>query len=39
MPRPATVLVTGDRSEIVKRAETIEDVFTRDLIPERLARK
>jgi diaminopimelate decarboxylase len=37
LPRPATVLVTGDRSEIVKRAETIEDVFRRDLIPERLA--
>jgi diaminopimelate decarboxylase len=37
LPRPATVLVTGDRSEIVKRAETIEDVFRRDTIPERLA--
>ena len=39
MPRPATVLVTGDQSELVKRAETIEDVFARDIIPERLARK
>jgi diaminopimelate decarboxylase len=39
MPRPATVLVTGDQSEIVKRAETIEDVFKRDVIPERLALK
>jgi len=37
MPRPATVLVTGDRSEIVKHAETIEDVFARDVIPKRLA--
>jgi diaminopimelate decarboxylase len=37
LPRPATVLVTGDRAELVKRAETIEDVFARDLIPERLA--
>jgi diaminopimelate decarboxylase len=37
MPRPATVLVTGDRCEIVKRAESIEDVFARDVIPERLA--
>jgi diaminopimelate decarboxylase len=37
LPRPATVLVTGDQSEIVKRAETIEDVFRRDVIPERLA--
>jgi diaminopimelate decarboxylase len=37
MPRPATVLVTGDRCELVKRAETIEDVFRRDVIPQRLA--
>jgi len=37
IPRPATVLVTGDQCEIVKRAETIEDVFRRDVIPERLA--
>jgi diaminopimelate decarboxylase len=37
MPRPATVLVTGDHSEIVKRAETIDDVFKRDVIPQRLA--
>ena len=39
MARPATVLVTGDQCEIVKRAETIEDVFARDVIPERLAVK
>ena len=37
MARPATVLVTGDQCEIVKRAETIEDVFRRDVIPERLS--
>ena len=37
LPRPATVLVTGDHADLVKRAETIEDVFARDLIPERLA--
>jgi diaminopimelate decarboxylase len=36
MPRPATVLVTGVRAEIIRRAETEEDVFRRDLIPERL---
>jgi diaminopimelate decarboxylase len=36
MPRPATVLVTGNRAEIIRRAETEEDVFRRDLIPERL---
>ncbi len=37
LPRPATVLVTGDRAELVKRAETIDDVFARDRIPQRLA--
>jgi len=36
LPRPATVLVTGDQAELVKRAETIEDVFARDRIPARL---
>lgn len=39
LPRPATVLVTGDRAELIKRAETVDDVFARDLIPERLARR
>ena len=37
LPRPATVLVHGGEAEIVKRAETIEDVFARDIVPERLA--
>jgi diaminopimelate decarboxylase len=36
MPRPATVLVNGAHAEIIKRAETIDDVFSRDLIPTRL---
>jgi diaminopimelate decarboxylase len=36
LPRPATVLVHGDRAEIVKRAETVDDVFRRDIVPERL---
>jgi diaminopimelate decarboxylase len=36
MPRPATVLVSGDTAEVIKRAETIEDVFSRDRVPERL---
>jgi diaminopimelate decarboxylase len=36
LPRPATVLVHGDRSEVVKRAETVDDVFRRDTVPERL---
>ncbi len=37
MPRPGTVLVHGDRAELVRRHETIEDVFARDLVPERLS--
>ncbi|MCK6555615.1 alanine racemase [Candidatus Binatia bacterium] len=37
LPRPATVLVAGDRAEIVKTAERVEDVFARDVIPARLA--
>jgi len=33
LPRPGTVLVTGDQAKLVKRAETVEDVFARDLVP------
>jgi catechol 2,3-dioxygenase-like lactoylglutathione lyase family enzyme len=33
MPRPATVLVTGDRDALVKRRETLADVFSRDVAP------
>lgn len=36
LPRPATVLVRGDTAEIIKQAETVEDVYRRDVIPERL---
>ena len=36
IPRPATVLVTGDQATIIRRSETEEDVFRRDVIPERL---
>ena len=36
IPRPATVLVRGDESELIRRAETVEDVFARDVVPERL---
>jgi diaminopimelate decarboxylase len=36
LPRPATVLVRGGEAEIVKRAETVADVFARDVIPARL---
>ena len=36
LPRPATVLVRGGEAEVVKRAETVADVFARDVIPDRL---
>jgi diaminopimelate decarboxylase len=36
MPRPGTVLVRGETAELIKRAETLEDVFARDLVPDRL---
>jgi diaminopimelate decarboxylase len=36
LPRPATVLVSGADVEVVKRAETIDDVFARDVVPARL---
>ena len=36
LPRPATVLVSGESAEVIKRAETIDEVYGRDVIPERL---
>lgn len=39
LPRPGTALVTGDRAELIRRHETLDDVFGRDLIPERLRAK
>jgi catechol 2,3-dioxygenase-like lactoylglutathione lyase family enzyme len=33
MPRPGTVLVSGAEARLVRRAETIEDVFARDVMP------
>lgn len=39
LPRPATVLVRGDEAEVIRRAETIDDVFSRDVIPERLEQR
>lgn len=38
IPRPATVLVTGDRAAVVRLRETEEDVFRRDVIPNHLTR-
>jgi diaminopimelate decarboxylase len=37
MPRPAAVLVTGDRAAVIRRAEGLDDVFRRDELPEHLA--
>ncbi len=34
--RPGTVLVSADRAELIRRHETIDDVFARDLIPDHL---
>jgi diaminopimelate decarboxylase len=36
LPRPGTVLVKGDQAEMVKAHETLEQVFSRDIVPERL---
>ncbi len=36
LPRPATVLVNGAQAEVIRRAETLDDVFRRDIVPERL---
>ncbi len=33
MPRPATVLVTGDQAHIIRQAETEADVLSRDVVP------
>lgn len=36
LPRPGTVLVVGDKAELIKRHETIDEVFARDVVPSRL---
>jgi diaminopimelate decarboxylase len=36
LPRPGTVLVHGAEAEWIKRPETVDEVFARDLVPERL---
>ncbi len=38
VPRPATVLVNGPTVETVKERETVDDVFAKHRIPERLRR-
>jgi len=39
LPRPATVLVHNDSAEIIKRSEAIDDVFARDIVPQRLSKE
>ncbi|WP_027856562.1 diaminopimelate decarboxylase family protein [Marinobacterium jannaschii] len=36
LPRPGMVLVNGDQADLIKRHETLDDVFVRHLVPERL---
>lgn len=36
LPRPASVLVTGEKARVIKRAETVEDVYARDVVPTRV---
>lgn len=38
-PRPATVLVTGDQASIIRRRETEDNVYRRDVMPEHLQRR
>lgn len=37
LPRPATILVKGADAVLIRRAETTDDVWSRDLVPDRLA--
>ena len=36
IPRPAAVLVSGSRAEVIKRRETAMDIFARDRLPGQL---
>lgn len=36
IPRPATVLVRGVTAEVIKQAETLAQVFQRDVVPAHL---
>ena len=36
IPRPASVLVCGDRVDVVRRRETLTDLFTAQVVPARL---
>jgi diaminopimelate decarboxylase len=34
MPKPASLLVTGDRVTVIQRRQTFEDVLMCDILPE-----
>lgn len=34
--RPASVLVSGERASVVKRGDTVDDVYARDVVPARI---
>ncbi len=36
MPKPAAVLVHDGKPDLIRRRETIEDVFATQILPERL---
>ncbi len=38
LPRPASVLVSGTEARVIKRAETIADVYARDEVPAEAVR-
>jgi diaminopimelate decarboxylase len=38
LPRPATVLVAGESSEVIRRRETLDDILATQTVPARLAR-
>ncbi|MEH6589454.1 MAG: hypothetical protein V7746_04300 [Halioglobus sp.] len=37
LPRPGTVLVNGESFELIRRHETVDDVYQRDAVPARFA--
>jgi catechol 2,3-dioxygenase-like lactoylglutathione lyase family enzyme len=37
LPRPASVLVSGERSEVIRRREREDEVFARDVVPPHLS--
>ncbi|MEM7155290.1 MAG: hypothetical protein AAF799_20750 [Myxococcota bacterium] len=39
MARPASILVNGEEAHVIRRAETMDDVFRRDRVPEHLRPK